>query len=151
MWSTDYLGRPVRLLTAPDEPPPGQDPRELIEDYAMSLLRKADRPAPDTVPMCTLVDPGFASKRPMLWHYLTQSVWDDGSPRQTSSLLIFFQDGHLKGMLRDRDAGLCLWAAASGVTQLLDAFETLLVTPGIDWKVDRQQGTQQQAKRVKRG
>lgn len=87
---------------------------------------------------------------PTLWAHLTQVQWDDGSSRQTSSLLVFAGDSTLKAMLRDREAGLCLWVAADSMDKLWKALEGSLNDPQAEWRVDRQ-AEGQQASRVKRG
>lgn len=150
-WSTTPLGYPLKLIAVPRWFDTTEDACEVMEKQVMGLLRKADQPSPAALPVPTLVDPGLGAKYPTLWSYLTQSAWDDGSPRVTSSLLVFVQDGIMKGLLRDREAGLCLWVAAPGLSQLLGVLETNLGSSAADWRVDREQGKGQTAKRVKRG
>lgn len=116
----------------------------------MSLLRKADMASRGGAEPRVLTDPAFAEMYPILWSYLTQTKWEDGSARTPSSVLFFAQDGILKGMLRDRDAGLCLWVASATWSGLLDALEGALSDPRADWRVDRQ-AEGQQAQRVRRG
>lgn len=87
---------------------------------------------------------------PLLWDHLSQRKWEDGSPRQTSSVMIFEQDGVLKAMLRDKDAGLCLWVASKSLYGVLAALEAGLSDPEAEWRVDRQ-AEGQQAKRVRKG
>lgn len=84
-----------------------------------------------------LTDPDFASHWPSLWEHLTAVKWDDGSPRRTSSLLVFSQDGVLKGMLRDQEAALCLWVAGATYQGLLDALEAGCCDPDTEWRQDR--------------
>jgi hypothetical protein len=91
-----------------------------------------------------------AKEYPLLWDHLSQRKWDDGSPRQTSSMMLFEQDGVLKAMLRDKDAGLCLWVASKSLYGVLGALEAALGDPEAEWRVDRQ-AEGQQARRVKRG
>lgn len=86
---------------------------------------------------------------PLLWDHLSQRKWEDGTPRQTSSVMLFEQDGVLKGMLRDKDAGLCLWVASKSLYGVLGALEAALSDPEAEWRVDRQ-AEGQQAKRVKK-
>lgn len=87
---------------------------------------------------------------PTLWSYLTQTTWEDGTARQTAGLLIFAQDGMLKAMLRDKDAGLCLWVAGKSWAGLLGALEAALNDPEAEWRVDRQ-AEGDKAKRVRKG
>lgn len=113
----------------------------------MSLLRKADMDGRGGSGPRPLTDPTFAGDYPLLWSYLTQNKWEDGTARQTASLLVFSDDGVLKGMLRDREAGLCLWVAGATVSGLFEAIEGSLGDPRADWRQDRQMAGQT-AKRV---
>jgi len=117
----------------------------------MSLLKKADHETRSQPGPRVLTDPGFAKKHPLLWSYLTQTAWEDGTARLTSSLLIFSDDGTLKGMLRDREAGLCLWVAGATFGGLLEALEGSLGDPRADWRQDRQQAGQTAKRQAKRG
>lgn len=94
-------------------------------------------------------DERYEKKCPTLWAHLTAVQWDDGTARQTSSLLIFTGDGCFKAMLRDREAGLCLWVAADGLEKLLLVMEAALNDPQQEWRIDRQTA-EQTASRVKR-
>lgn len=94
-------------------------------------------------------DPTFQRKFPILWEYLTKTTFDDGTPRDTSSVLVFLDAGTWKLMLRDKTAGLCLWVAAKTPTVVWEALEAALGDPSTEWRVDRQQAGQT-AKRVKR-
>lgn len=93
----------------------------------------------------------IATLCPTLWEYMTATTWDDGSARLPSSLLLFAQDGMLKGMLRDRDAGLCLWVAGSSISGLLGVLEAALLDPQTEWRVDRQQPGQTASRKKRAG
>lgn len=117
----------------------------------MSLLRKSDMDGRGGSGPRVLTDPGFGGDFPLLWSYLTQNKWEDGTPRLTASLLVFADDGVLKAMLRDREAGLCLWVAGATVWGLFEALEGSLGDPRADWRQDRK-GPGDTAKRTqKRG
>lgn len=116
----------------------------------MGLLSKADRPVPQAVSAAVMDEQEWSSRWPLMLAYMTQDRWEDGTQRQTSSLLLFKQDGMIKVMLRDKDTGLCLWAAGGGLFAALNAVEGLLGDPKADWRQDRQEpGTR--AKRVQKG
>jgi hypothetical protein len=131
----------------PDVVPPDGNSLRVLEEFAMSLLRKADMGGRAPTGPRAADDKEFASVYPVLWSYLSQCQWEDGTARDTSSLLIFAQDGILKAMLRDRDAGLCLWGSAPTVGGLFEVLEGMLSDPKADWRQDRQQPGQT-AKRV---
>jgi len=112
------------------------------------LSRKMDRKVQGLG--ATPVDPcELALQVPTLYDYLGQTAWPDGTVRQTSSLLLFQQDGMFKGMLKDTECGLCLWIAGKSLTGLLASLEAALNDPNAEWRVDRQV-TGQVARRVKK-
>jgi hypothetical protein len=149
-WSIGWSGLPSVYDSITDAIPPDGDSLRVLEEFAMSLLRKADLSTRGQDRAKVLTDPGFSNRFPVLWSFLTQKTWEDGSARLTSTLLIFEQDGILKAMLKDKDAGLCLWVAGATFEGLYDALEGALSDPRADWRQDRQEPGQQ-AKRQQRG
>lgn len=87
-----------------------------------------------------MTDGRFQKQYPLLWEHLTQAVWDDGTARVTSGITFFTQDGMFKALLKDNDAGLCLWITAPGFFDTLAALEMALGSPSADWRVDRKKG-----------
>jgi hypothetical protein len=128
----------------------GRDLLLLVGEMAMGLLKKGDQRRVGGA-SGSLIEPDELSSRfPVLWSHLTHVEWAKDVPRETSSLLVFFQDGMLKGMVRDKDAGLCLWMASGSLGGLLDALEAGLCDPQAEWRIDRQaEGAK--AKRVRKG
>lgn len=122
----------------------------LIEGECIAMLRKRAERVVLGDDKSTVKADDWAALHPTLWEHLTTTRWDDGSPREPSSLLIFFQDSNLKGMLRDKAEGLCLWATGRNVTELLSAMEVMAADPGTEWREDRQ-APGQTAKRRKNG
>lgn len=148
-WRVTFTGFPVDAVAYPF---PGLTPGEAFEvkEQAAMALEKGKmqrKVAGGSAPLTD--DKAFRIKYPQLWAYLSQKVWDDGTARQPSSLLVFEQDGIFKCMVRDKDAGLCCWVASPTLSELFSAIEAALVDPGTEWRVDRQQEGQA-AKRVKR-
>jgi hypothetical protein len=130
----------------------GCDGRELraIVDLGVSAMleKKADRKVAGQEQACA-PDPRALKECPTVWAYLTQTTWSDGTRRETSSVLMFQQDGMIKAMLRDADAGLCLWVAARSFYGAFSALEAALNDPNAEWRVDRR-AEGQQARRVKK-
>lgn len=85
-------------------------------------------------------DVRFKGQYPTIWEYLTTCKYDDGSARRPSSLLLFMQDGCIKGMIADKDLGQCLWVAGQGVFEVLAALEAGLLDPQAVWRQDRSDG-----------
>jgi hypothetical protein len=144
------LGWPLscsRLLVDPSEPTGSL--ATLDREVNLMLQKKAERRVNDPS-HGGFVDPVFSQEYPTLWDHLTQRKWDDGSERRTSTITLFADGACAKGLLKDRDAGLCLWIAAPTLLGLFEALELALCDAETEWRVDRQfEG--QPAKRVKRG
>lgn len=82
----------------------------------------------------------LAPLAPLLAERLVNLNYDDGSPRQTDTLLVFAQDGVWKAALRDRDTRLCLWASSPVLIDLVEVIEALLGDPAAVWRADRAAG-----------
>jgi hypothetical protein len=125
--------------------PPGniRRMRAVVDDVLSKPVPMSDKPESERTP----IDMAFQRSCPALWEYLTQGKYPDGSPRQKSSLLLFPQDGAFKIMLKDPDAGRCLWAASPTITGLFTVLEGALNEPQPDWRVDRK-APGQSAKRI---
>lgn len=82
---------------------------------------------------------GMADKKkfPTLIEYLTRTSYDDGSPRQTSTVMVFIDQGHVKACLNDRDAGRAGWMSADALGSVLDELERALADDSIDWRASR--------------
>lgn len=84
-----------------------------------------------------LNDPEFKRRFPTLLEYLTQTTWDDGSPRQTSTLLIFVDDGVLKACLNDRACERALWVASGTLSGAIAELDESLADPHAPWRASR--------------
>lgn len=150
LWRVNLWGIPYRLLRVGPHAPGQPQTRSNLIDEVWRLLTKGDLPRPQDAGVRQLVDGEFATRWPTLWAYLSQTKWEDGSVRQTSSMTVFQSDGMLKGMLKDSNIGMCLWVAGTTFMGLLDVLEAALCDPAADWRMDRRaQGDQ--ARRVKKG
>jgi len=128
----------------------GRDLLALVSEMAMGLLKRGDQRRVGGASGSLIEPDAMSAAYPVLWSHLTQTEWAKDEPRETSSLLVFLQDGMLKGMVRDREAGLCLWMASGSLGGLLDALEAGLCDPQAEWRIDRQaEGAK--AKRVRKG
>lgn len=89
-----------------------------------------------------VADPEFEQQYPTLAEYLFCTCYDDDpkQPRVTSTLLVFGGDGCVKGCLRDRAEGVCAWAAATSVSELLAVLERELAADTCVWRLDRLSG-----------
>lgn len=76
---------------------------------------------------------------PALWEWLTATSYDDGSPRQTSTLLIFVEDGQCKACLSDRDEDCSGWASGATLEGVMESLDARLTAGTLDWRAKRKQ------------
>lgn len=69
-----------------------------------------------------------------LFEHLVEDRWDDGTVRETSTLLLFVEAGRWKGCLNDRALGRSCFLSADTPEGLLAAFEGGLADDGLDWR-----------------
>lgn len=82
------------------------------------------------------VDSEFSQAYPACWEYLTVRVFR-GSPRQTSTILFFREDGQWKVCLSDRDTDRVLFRSGDSVSDCFEALEKALASPRADWRASR--------------
>lgn len=124
---------------------------DLTERKAEEMLeRKGKRLGGDDAET-VLGDDEFAAAYPITYQYLTQRKWSDGSPRMTSSVLIFVDGPIAKVMLRDREEGLCMWCASDSLWRAFDVLEAKLADPAADWRQDRVEEGQTASRKKKKG
>lgn len=89
---------------------------------------------------------------PLLAEHLTCRFYegDPPTPRETSTLLIFAQEGVFKACLRDRATKRALWVSCPLWSELLAVLEAGLSDEHAVWREDRD-GTNDTARRVKPG
>lgn len=117
--------------------------------YLRSELMKKRQVKVSGLASAVLTDKAFTSDYPLIWEHLTATKFDDGTARQTSTLLLFAQDGVLKAMLKDKEAGLCAWVSGATWDGLLTALELALGDDLFEWRQDRTAG-QTGAQRTKK-
>lgn len=71
---------------------------------------------------------------PMVWEFLTATVFSDGSPRTAPTLLFYIDGKLLKACLNDRAEGLVAFASGSSLTAILEALEAGLAEDTLDWR-----------------
>lgn len=82
-------------------------------------------------------DEAFRRRCPTLHDHLFDQTWDDGSSRETSTLLIFRDDGGWKACLNDRSMQRTAFICGASVQELLDAIEEGLAGDELDWRTKR--------------
>jgi hypothetical protein len=82
----------------------------------------------------------FGVEYPALWEHLSLRSWDDGSPRETSTLSVFLGAQGLQAALNDRDGGRVAFVTAVSLQGLLGALEAGIRSDTLDWRRSYQAG-----------
>lgn len=73
---------------------------------------------------------------PNLHDHLTETTWDDGKPRKTSTLMILTENGRWKAFLHDREHKRGCWVTAEAWEALLETLERSLADSSTEWRKD---------------
>lgn len=65
---------------------------------------------------------------PTVWEWLTVTRFDDGSPRQSSTITICYDQGTLKACLNDRAGRRSLWGSGTQLGDILASLEAHLAS-----------------------
>jgi len=71
---------------------------------------------------------------PLIREFLSSTAYDDGSPRETATLLCVFEFGVVKVCLNDRAEARSLWVSGGGMDEALDVLEATLAAGKGDWR-----------------
>lgn len=137
LWRHPRYGSPDAAVDVRLVPGDWWASRPALTAAADTLMKRPNKPTDSPVSQGSVCDPQMQQRCPLLWEHLTCQAYEDGSKREPSTLLVFLQDGALKGMLRDKDGERCLWVAARSLVGLFDAIEGQLTDDMADWRPDR--------------
>lgn len=115
----------------------------------MGVIRKLTEKERVKTQDAVVKDTHFAKLYPALWEFMTAAEYDDGSPRQKSSLTTFTQDGLFKALLKDPDNERCLWGSGETFSAALQCLNDLAADPDAVWREDRYANASGHAKRKK--
>lgn len=101
------------------------------------FLKKLDPAANGRTAGGSCHDPEFASTFPGLWEYLSSHTYDDGSPRVSSTLLVFVEDGLVKLCLNDRDQGMVSFLSAPTYAEALLEMDHRVVEGKLEWRLSK--------------
>lgn len=79
-------------------------------------------------------DACMEAEYPCLSEYLLLRNFDDGSERETATLLVFAAEGLWKCCLNDRAEEKTLWASGTTYSDALTALESMLSGGGAEWR-----------------
>jgi len=88
------------------------------------------------------VDSGFALAYPHIYEHLHEEKYEDGTLRQTSTLLIFNDGGCLKLCLSDRDNNRSVFVTATCFDDAMVRLEQGLREDDLEWRVKPQSSRQ---------
>jgi len=80
-------------------------------------------------------DRQFAKDYPTLNEMLTATQYGDNQPRQTSTVLIFCENGVLRLCLNDRDNSRSAFFTAETISDVFHAVEDALAANRVDWRM----------------
>jgi hypothetical protein len=85
----------------------------------------------------TEMDELWLSEHPALAEWMTMMQWSDGRPRETSTVLLFFDTGMWKACLNDRDAGRVAFVSGASPASVLGLLDTQLQESAVEWRSSR--------------
>jgi hypothetical protein len=66
--------------------------------------------------------------------FLADTKYDDGKPRKTGTITVFFEDGYWKLCISDRDVGETAWLTGGDLLTLLDMAELEMDGGELEWR-----------------
>jgi len=101
------------------------------------LKRRESSSSPEQVSGSFAGSADDSARFPALVEFLSAIVWPGGDARLTGTLLLFVEDGKLKGCLNDRDQGVVSFFAAESLLGAVQAAEKVLGSGNGDWRPQR--------------
>lgn len=79
-------------------------------------------------------DQGWESRFPHLLEMLVATQYEDGSARETATLMVIAEHGRFKLGLNDRDTARSCWTSGRTVDEALEALDRSLEFGDADWR-----------------
>lgn len=79
-------------------------------------------------------DHDLQERCPVLFDYLTSLAYEDGTQRQTASLIAFVEEGQFKVCLNDRDTDRVLFVSGDTLQETLDVLEAVINDDRPPWR-----------------
>lgn len=73
---------------------------------------------------------------PTVHEWLTETQWDDGKPRKTTTLMVVVENGRWKLWVHDRDSKKSAWVTADAWEALWEVLERSLKDDDLEWRKD---------------
>jgi hypothetical protein len=82
----------------------------------------------------------LSARFPLVWEFLTRTVWEDGSSRASGSLTFFLDGPALKVCLSDKDSSQRCFVSGPTLEACLEQAEQALGPGKGDWRAERPVG-----------
>jgi len=110
---------------------------DAMESIAMGLKKPSADAAPK--PMANAwKDKADIADNPNIYAFLTDTKYDDGSPRMTGSISFFTQIGVLKACVSDKDNKRVFFVEALSLCELMGMIEMGICDDSTEWKAQAQ-------------
>jgi hypothetical protein len=107
----------------------------LSSEAYMGMQRQSAGDNPNVGPV--FVDNDFQRDFPTLYQWLTETKWDDGKQRKTTTLMLTVDDGTLKAWVHDRDGRRSAWVSGTTLDSVLEAVDGRLQDNRMEWRSDK--------------
>lgn len=115
-------------------PMPNQAEVGLLQRYEWMGLKRPEPLSGNGGVPASAAEGMLPKSYPTLFAMLSDSSYEDGSARQTATLLMFVEGGTVKLCLNDRDNGRTAWAAATSLENAMKSLEGRLVKDQVEWR-----------------
>jgi len=102
------------------------------------FAKKSERSETGGATLVGVVAESCKSAYPILLEYMSTTEFDDGAPRETSTVTFFVEHGSIKACLKDREEGCVAFVTGDSFEAVLDALEASLGAGDLDWRYQRQ-------------
>jgi hypothetical protein len=103
-------------------------------------MKRPSKPDPTSSPAASFPDEDWCTLFPTVVEYLADGAFEDGEPRQLSTLGVKFQDGLILVTLSDHELSRGLYRTGATFLDALGAIEGCLVKSTADWRAWKKGG-----------
>lgn len=111
-----------------------------ILEVARTMLTRPTAPESGAASSGGFPDQSFETDYPVLYSYLCDTCYSDGTARKTATITMFVDGGYLKACVNDRDNARTAFVTGGTLVELLDSMEGLLCDNKTVWKLGRDEG-----------
>jgi hypothetical protein len=97
-------------------------------------MRKPEKSSTDSASRVPMPDEEWANSLPLVTEYLCALKYDDGSPRERSTLSVFCEDGSLKLALNDKGEKRSLYVSSDSWDAAIALMEMALAADHPPWR-----------------